>query len=191
MKSLTEYALLKCGKSINEGLKIKKDSNIKTNELEFNIPKYDDGDLSNEIVGTVTLPRHKYFVYYDNYRELPHFATIDDMLFSIAQSWEGDYEDLAPSDVVIFSSDNYKECIEFIFDEYFGGVALPKKIDDIEEFVEKYDAKFYTHNGHIKVADDVEMLCNFYLGKNKVVALDDSFDVDDKNAVYKLMAEYC
>jgi len=188
MKTLQEYSLLKCGKHINEGLFIKKNTEIiNLHEADFKIPIIKDEELYINNCETISVPRHRYFIYNDVYRNCPHLGSIDDMLYNIALHWEGDFEDVHPKKLILFSSDNYKKVLEWYFEEYFN-VPPPTKKDDIDEYIDKHKDKFY-NNGKWRVNDSIKVLCEFYLGKD-IIPIDNKFDFDDKDAVINMLSDY-
>lgn len=188
MKTLQEYSLLKCGKHINEGLFIKKNTEISNSpNVIFKIPSIKDGTMYIKDCDIISIPRHRYFIYNDVYRNTPHLASIDDMLHNIGEHWEGDFEDVHPKKLILFSSDNYKEVLEWYFKEYFN-VPPPTKKDDIDEYIDKHRDKFY-NNGKLRVNDNIYVLCEFYLGKD-IIPIDSKFDFDNEDAVINSLSDY-
>lgn len=190
MKTLKDYSnKLLTGKHINEGLFVKSNKPINQHQLEFKVPKFEDGEIYHEEAGIVTIPRKRYFVYFDAYRGLPHLGSIDDMLYNIGMNWI-DYEDYVnKGKLVLYADDNYKNVLKWIFEEFFDvPVPTKKDVDNIEKYIDKYENKFYK-NGSKKMCDEIYVLCEFYLGKD-IIPVEKDFDLDDENAIYSGLEQF-
>jgi hypothetical protein len=187
MKTLKDYSnKLLTGKHINEGLFVKSKP-INQHQVEFKMPKLIFDEIHLDKIANIVLPKHQYFIYNDAYRGLPHLASMDDMLLTIGSTWENDFEDLDPHKIVIYSSNSHKEILKWYFEEFFN-VPVPKKNEDIEEYIDKHEYKFYK-NGKRKVCDEIYKLCEFYLGED-IIPVHSDFDMNDENAVIKLFKEF-
>lgn len=186
MKSLQEYISIKSGKQLFEKMVYNsKTANLSKDEVDIDIPYIDMAEEKyekNNIVGTITVPNKKYYVYSDAYRfNRPHIDSSVDALCQIATFW-GDYEGFNPNKDILFSADTLKEVIEWVMKKF--NMYIPKSDDDDEraKFNESYElANRSTRRNFI--LDSEDFLFNAYFGHD---SLDEYDEVSEKNFRDKL-----
>ena len=182
MKSLQEYISIKSGKQLFEKmLHTSKTANLRKDEVDIDIPfidmteeKYEE----NNIVGTITVPNKKYYVYLDAYRwKRPHIDSSVDALCQIATFWS-DYEGFNPDKDILFSTDTLKEVIEWVMKKF--NMYIPKSDDDEEreKFNESYEKAENSMHRQKFILDSEDFLFNAYFGYD---ALEEYDEVSEKN----------
>lgn len=182
MKSLQEYISIKSGKQLFEKmLHTSKTANLRKDEVYIDIPFIDmveEKYEKNNIVGTITVPNKKYYVYLDAYRwKRPHIDSSVDALCQIATFWS-DYEGFNPDKDILFAADTLKEVIEWVMKNF--NMYIPKSDDDEEreKFNESYELAEKKINRSSFILDNEEFLFNAYFGYD---ALDEYDEVSEKN----------
>lgn len=183
MKSLQEYVSIKSGKQLFEKMvyNSKTAQRAKKDEVSIEIPFIDMQEEiyeENNIVGTITVPNKKYYVYSDAYRwKRPHIDTSVDALCQIATFW-GDYEGFNPDKDILFAADTLKEVIEWVMKEFNMYIPKSDNDDEREKFNESYELveKKITRSSFI--LDSEEFLFNAYFGHD---SLDEYDEVSEKN----------
>jgi hypothetical protein len=182
MKSLQEYVSIKSGKQLFEKmLHTSKTANLRKDEVDIDIPFIDLAEEKyekNNIVGTITVPNKKYYVYLDAYRwKRPHIDSSVDALCQIATFWS-DYEGFNPDKDILFSADTLKEIIEWVMKKF--NMYIPKSDDDEEreKFNESYELAEKKLARNKFILDNEEFLFNAYFGYD---ALDEYDEVSEKN----------
>lgn len=182
MKSLQEYISIKSGKQLFEKmLHTSKTANLRKDEVDIDIPFIDiveEKYEKNNIVGTITVPNKKYYVYLDAYRwKRPHIDSSVDALCQIATFWS-DYEGFNPDKDILFAADTLKEIIEWVMKKF--NMYIPKSDDDEEreKFNESYEKAENSMHRQKFILDNEEFLFDAYFGYD---ALDEYDEVSEKN----------
>lgn len=191
MKSLQEYKELMCGKTIVERLIVNskiREKNINKGAFSVYFPDWDKNNcepIYDKIVKTVKFPtKNKYVIFLDHYRyNKYHFADIGDMLGNIAMNF-GDYEDFNPNKDIVYSSNDYKDVLEYYFTNLLNIDLPPKDNDLLDEWVSKWDDKFVRE----PYADNLTKLGEIY---NGIISVDEyDVDLNDPNCLIGIMKEY-
>ena len=182
MKSLQEYVSIKSGKQLFEKMVYNsKTANLKKDEVSIEIPFIDMAEEIYEkdnIVGTITVPNKKYYVYLDAYRwKRPHIDSSVDAICQIATFWS-DYEGFNPDKDILFAADTLKEVIEWVMKQFNMYIPKSDNDDEREKFNESYEKAENSMHRQKFILDSEEFLFNAYFGHD---SLNEYNEVSEKN----------